>query len=130
MMSRQFFSLIFAMVLLCTNGVHAQKKVYVPEALGSSKPLIVVDGDVWEINTQNFDFSSANKENCAKLLHLNPKYIESIDVLKGAAATDIWGSQGSNGVIEIKTRLGPRGATRAQEQFVYRQYPYMFKISH
>ena len=96
---------------------------------GSREPLIVVDGDVWEINTQNFDFSSANKEKCAELINLDPKYIESIDVLKGAAATDIWGSQGSNGVIEIKTKLGPRGAN-APEQFVYRQFPYMFKISH
>ncbi len=96
---------------------------------GSREPLIVVDGDVWEINTQNFDFSSANKEKCAILLNLDPKYIESIDVLKGAAAIDIWGSQGSNGVIEIKTKLGPRGAN-APEQFVYRQFPYMFKISH
>ena len=96
---------------------------------GSSEPLIVVDGDVWEINTKNFDFSSVNKEEYAKLLKLDPKYIESINVLKDAAATDIWGSQGSNGVIEIKTKIGPRGA-RAPEQFVYRQFPYMFKISH
>ena len=96
---------------------------------GSREPLIVVDGDVWEINTQNIDFSSVNKEKCAELLNLDPKYIESIDVLKGAAATDIWGSQGSNGVIEIKTKLGPRGAN-APEQFTYRQFPYMFKISH
>ena len=33
MMSRQLFSLVFAMVLLCPNGVHAQKKVYIPKEL-------------------------------------------------------------------------------------------------
>ena len=32
-MSRQLFSLVFAMVLLCPNGVHAQKKVYIPKEL-------------------------------------------------------------------------------------------------
>ena len=91
---------------------------------GSSKPLIIVDGNIWEINTKNFDFSSGNKEKIAELLKLNPEDIESINVLKGAAATYIWGSKGSNGVIEIKTKLGTSG------QLIHLQYPYMFKISH
>ena len=84
---------------------------------GSSEPLIVVDGNVWETNTNNFDFSSANEEKFAELLNVNPEDIESIDVLKDAAATAIWGSQGSNGVIEIKTKRGTRGATRATYSF-------------
>ena len=79
---------------------------------GSSEPLIVVDGNVWETNTNNFDFSSANEEKFAELLNVNPEDIESIAVLKDAAATAIWGSQGSNGVIEIKTKRGARGKTR------------------
>ena len=80
---------------------------------GSSEPLIVVDGNVWETNVNDFDFSSANEEKFAQLLNVNPEDIESISVLKDAAATAIWGSQGSNGVIEIKTKRGTRGATRA-----------------
>ena len=79
---------------------------------GSSEPLIVVDGNVWETSTNNFDFSSANEESFAQLLNVNPDDIESISVLKDAAATAIWGSQGSNGVIEIKTKRGSRGKTR------------------
>ena len=79
---------------------------------GSSEPLIVVDGNVWETNTNDFDFSSANEEKFAQLLNVNPDDIESISVLKDAAATAIWGSQGSNGVIEIKTKRGTRGKTR------------------
>ena len=79
---------------------------------GSSEPLIVVDGNVWETNTNDFDFSSANEEKFAELLNVNPEDIESISVLKDAAATAIWGSQGSNGVIEIKTKRGTRGKTR------------------
>ena len=78
---------------------------------GSSEPLIVVDGNVWETNTNDFDFSSANEEKFAELLNVNPEDIESISVLKDAAATAIWGSQGSNGVIEIKTKRGARGKT-------------------
>ena len=79
---------------------------------GSSEPLIVVDGNVWETNTNDFDFQSANDEKFAELLNVNPEDIESISVLKDAAATAIWGSQGSNGVIEIKTKRGVRGKTK------------------
>ena len=79
---------------------------------GSSEPLIVVDGNVWETNTNDFDFQSANEEKFAELLNVNPEDIESISVLKDAAATAIWGSQGSNGVIEIKTKRGVRGKTK------------------
>jgi TonB-dependent SusC/RagA subfamily outer membrane receptor len=79
---------------------------------GSSEPLIVVDGNVLETNTDNFDFNSANEETFAQLLNVNPEDIQSISVLKDAAATAIWGSQGANGVIEIKTKRGTRGNTR------------------
>lgn len=76
----------------------------------SSDPLIVVDGNVWQTD-QNLDLSSANDEKFAELLNINPDDIESISVLKDAAATAIWGSQGANGVIEIKTKRGARGRT-------------------
>ncbi|MBP5337836.1 MAG: SusC/RagA family TonB-linked outer membrane protein [Prevotella sp.] len=84
---------------------------------GSSEPLIVVDGNVWETNTNDFDFQNANEEKFAELLNVNPEDIESISVLKDAAATAIWGSQGSNGVIEIKTKRGVRGKTRVSYSF-------------
>ena len=85
---------------------------------GSSEPLIVVDGNVWETgNTKDFDFSSANDEKFAELLNVNPEDIESIAVLKDAAATAIWGSQGANGVIEIKTKRGARGKTKVTYSF-------------
>ena len=79
---------------------------------GSAEPLIVVDGNVWSSGTEDFDFSSANEEKFAQLLNVNPEDIENISVLKDAAATAIWGSQGANGVIEIKTKRGARGKTR------------------
>ncbi len=84
---------------------------------GSSEPLIVVDGNVWETNTNDFDFSNANDEKFAELLNVNPEDIESIDVKKDAAATAIWGSQGSNGVIEIRTKRGRRGKPRVSYSF-------------
>lgn len=78
----------------------------------NSEPLVVVDGNVWETDRNNdIDWSSANDEKFAELLNVNPEDIESISVLKDAAATAIWGSQGANGVIEIKTKRGVRGKT-------------------
>ncbi len=84
---------------------------------GNSEPLIVVDGNVLSGVDSNFDFGSANEEKFAQLLNVNPEDIESISVLKDAAATAIWGSQGSNGVIEIKTKRGTRGKTRVSYSF-------------
>lgn len=86
---------------------------------GSQEPLIVVDGYILEdYNTEEFDANDMNEEKFATLLQVNPEDIQSINVLKDAAATAIWGSRGSNGVIEIKTRRGSRGKTRVN--FSYR----------
>ena len=85
---------------------------------GSSEPLIVVDGNVWETDaSSNFDYNSANDEKFAELLNINPEDIASISVLKDAAATAIWGSQGSNGVIEIKTKRGAKGKTKVNYSY-------------
>lgn len=80
--------------------------------LTSSEPLIVVNGNVWQVDQSDFDVSTANDEKFAQLLNINPEDIEDIKVLKDAAATAIWGSQGANGVIEIKTKRGHRGKAR------------------
>ncbi|MCQ2219963.1 MAG: SusC/RagA family TonB-linked outer membrane protein [Prevotella sp.] len=84
----------------------------------SSEPLIVVDGNVWATDrSSGIDISTANDEQFAELLNVNPDDIESISVLKDAAATAIWGSQGANGVIEIKTKRGSRGKTRVNYSY-------------
>lgn len=80
--------------------------------LTNSNPLIVVNGNTWNVYMSNFDMSSANDEQFAQLLNINPEDIEELTVLKDAAATAIYGSQGANGVIEIKTKRGKRGAPR------------------
>ena len=85
---------------------------------GSSEPLIVVDGNIFESDyNSGFDFNSATEEQYAELLSVNPEDIESITMLKDAAATAIWGAQGANGVIEIKKKRGRRGPTRVMYSF-------------
>lgn len=80
--------------------------------LTSGNPLIVVNGNTWNVDMSNFSVSSANDEQFAQLLNVNPEDIASITVLKDAAATAIYGSQGANGVIEITTKRGLRGKPR------------------
>ena len=82
--------------------------------LTDSNPLIVVDGNVREVNLTNFDIAAANNEKFAELLNINPEDIADIRVLKDAAATAIYGSQGGNGVIELTTKRGTRGKPRLQ----------------
>ena len=77
--------------------------------LTSSNPLIVVNGNTWNVDMSNFDIQSANDEQFAQLLNINPEDIAEITVLKDAAATAIYGSQGANGVIELTTKRGKQG---------------------
>lgn len=81
-------------------------------SLTNANPLIVVDGNVWEVDMSNFDLSSSNDEKFAELLNINTDDIADIQVLKDAAATAIYGSQGGSGVIEITTKRGTRGKAK------------------
>ncbi|MBR4338550.1 MAG: SusC/RagA family TonB-linked outer membrane protein [Bacteroidaceae bacterium] len=91
---------------------------------GNAEPLIVVNGNIFEMPTEekgNFDFSTANEESFAQLLTVNPEDIESIEVLKDAAACAIWGSRGANGVIMINTKRGSRGKTKVSYSYRFSQ---------
>ncbi len=67
-----------------------------------STPLFVVDG-------MALDNSSTSGGGINPLNFLNPQDIESIDVLKDASATAIYGSRGANGVVLITTKKGKSG---------------------
>jgi len=74
----------------------------------SSYPLVVVDGI--PINTGNISTSTAVPNN--PLGDINPADIESIDVLKDAASTAIYGSRAAGGVILVTTKRGKTGKPR------------------
>lgn len=74
---------------------------------GGNEPLYVLDGfplSVNSSNTSNGSFSTGNP-----LDNINPNDIESIEVLKDAAAAAIYGSRASNGVVLITTKRGKIG---------------------
>lgn len=70
----------------------------------SSQPLIVVDG----VPSYSGDYSLTSAPANA-LASINPNDIESIDIAKDAAATAIYGSRASNGVVFITTKKGKNG---------------------
>jgi len=75
-------------------------------------PLYVVDGiPLGEISGRMSQISSTifPKGNISPLNSINPNDIESIEVLKDADATAIYGSRGANGVILITTKKGKKG---------------------
>jgi TonB-linked SusC/RagA family outer membrane protein len=72
-----------------------------------NQPLIVVNGIPYDANIdENFEFQSADIEKFGALIDVSPEDIESIEVLKDAASTAVWGSRASNGVLMIKTKRG------------------------
>jgi TonB-dependent starch-binding outer membrane protein SusC len=93
--------------------------------IGNPDPLFVVDGVIYSdasLPTGLFTVtaSSANRGNgelqddpVNRLADLNPDDIESIEVLRGAAAASIYGSKAANGVIVIRTNRGKAGKPRA-----------------
>ncbi|TJY68366.1 SusC/RagA family TonB-linked outer membrane protein [Sphingobacterium alkalisoli] len=74
---------------------------------GNAEPLIVVDGMPYETSIPgDFNFGTADEDGYAQLLNIAPADIETITVLKDAAATAVWGSRASNGVLLITTKRG------------------------
>src|SRR5229473_5176294 len=93
--------------------------------IGNPDPLFVVDGVIYSdvaLPTGLFTVtgSSANRGNgelqddpVNRLADLNPNDVESTEILRGAAASSIYGSKAANGVIVIKTNHGRAGKPRA-----------------
>lgn len=90
---------------------------------GSNEPLYVVDGvpisgDATSRSTSGKplvgnDFSESSTQtgnsSVSPIAFLNPNDIESMDILKDASATAIYGSRGANGVVIITTKSGKKG---------------------
>lgn len=76
--------------------------------LGNTEPLYVIDGvPMTTSNSQEtVSLDSDNISSRNALAFLNPADIESIEILKDASSTAIYGSRGSNGVVLITTKQG------------------------
>ena len=85
----------------------------------NAEPLYVVDGVIWRRGTTDGLGLGLNLGNgtgsISPLSTLNPSDITSMEILKDASATAIYGAQGANGVVLITTRRGKSG----QAKFTY-----------
>ena len=88
--------------------------------LGGFDPLYVVDGVIYSNAvipggrgfTNNAASTTLEADAVNRLADLNPNDIASIEVLKGASASSIYGSKAANGVVVITTTRGTNGAPR------------------
>ena len=90
--------------------------------LGQGDPLYVVDGIIISnasiagglasISRSTGSTSGAQDQVVNRLADMNPNDIENIEVLKSAAATAIYGSRATNGVVVITTKKGKAGASK------------------
>jgi TonB-linked SusC/RagA family outer membrane protein len=87
--------------------------------IGRIEPLIVVDGVAISNSKRANQLSvvtgslNAGEENGTnRLADINPNDIETVEILKSAAASAIYGSQATNGVVVITTKRGQTGSPR------------------
>lgn len=89
-----------------TSGVTSSSSITIRGAKSLDKnnsPIFVIDGIVMENNITD---TYGGKDWGSQLKNLNPDDYESINILKGAAATALYGSRGANGAIVITSKSG------------------------
>ena len=81
-----------------------------------NQPLFVVDGIIYDnsasvIGNSAFDgMTNSATTNSNRVMDINPEDIENMSVLKGPAASALYGSRAANGVVLITTKKGKEGA--------------------
>lgn len=92
-------------------GTGAQLRVRGASSLSlSNDPLIYIDGVRMDANSARGPVQRGGA-GASRLNDINPEDIESIEVIKGPAASTLYGTEASNGVIQIITKRGRTGAT-------------------
>ena len=93
------------------GGLFGSSKILIRGAstLGNNnQPIYVVDGVILDnsVKVGDADWSTSDTDWGNELKNLNPDDFESVSVLKGAAATALYGSRGLNGAVVITTKSG------------------------
>ncbi len=112
---------------------------------GSSEPLYIVDGVIVDNSSANVVNLSADAQGAKiqtgsnRIVDINPGDIDRIEVINGAAASAIYGSRASNGVVQIFTKRGKTGAPQVsfttsvqrnslRKKLAFNKYPFRFGI--
>lgn len=89
---------------------------------GDNQPLVVIDGYPVESGNVSINLGAegnypGHMEGMNALSSLNPNDIESIEILKDASSTAIYGSRGANGVVMVTTKRGKAGKEKVSYSF-------------
>lgn len=76
---------------------------------GNNEPLYVIDGIPVISDANTFSTGATQNPALNPLTNINPNDIESIEILKDASATSIYGARGANGVVLVTTKHGKSG---------------------
>lgn len=87
--------------------------------LGDGQPLFVVDGVPVDNSSFQTESNAAGTTETNRAADINANDIESIEILKGAAASAIYGSRAANGVVLITTKSGRPGTNNVSYKFSY-----------
>ena len=79
---------------------------------GNNQPLWIIDGVPVATNTSTITVNTGSQTETNPLAGISPSDIESIDVLKDASATAIYGARANNGVILVTTKRGKVGEAK------------------
>jgi len=83
---------------------------------GNTQPLFIVDGIPFDNGVNDDVFGAARGTQFSnRAFDLDPNNIESITVLKGAAAAALYGSRATNGVVIVTTKAGKKGSKKGME---------------
>jgi TonB-linked SusC/RagA family outer membrane protein len=112
-----------------TAGVYIQQSTGLPggnfnvrirgqnSIANGNNPLYVIDGVPYTSVAINSSLAGSVLNGTSPLNNFNPGDIESIEILKDADATAIYGSRGTNGVVLITTKRGKSGRTKVGVNF-------------
>jgi TonB-linked SusC/RagA family outer membrane protein len=91
------------------------------DASRDNQPLFVVDGVLFDNSTSTGTSNSGAELRglSNRAADINPDDVETINILKGGAATALYGLRGANGVVVITTKSGKAGALRAHYSGTY-----------
>ncbi|GHB63128.1 SusC/RagA family TonB-linked outer membrane protein [Persicitalea jodogahamensis] len=84
-----------------------------------NQPLFVIDGILLDNSTSTQGSGAELRGMSNRAADINPDDVESINILKGGAATALYGLRGANGVVVITTKSGKSGALRANFSSTY-----------
>lgn len=82
---------------------------------GNNQPLFVVDGIPFDNSVNSTDGFNQNTVTSNRAYDIDPNNVESMTILKGAAASALYGSRAANGVVVITTKAGSKNAKKGLE---------------